>query len=151
MVKQARGPSSISSREGSPLELNAWTVQHIPCIFECASAKSATYVTGKIKRFNAKMLVDSGASCSGTHWIYRTQRCEVLGIYHTDKCLLHQMESIILNGLNTPYSFIVVDTLSAPVILGFDFHLKHGMTLDFGNGTFQCNQHRQIWLTKEMP
>ena len=48
---------------------------------------------------------------------------------------------VILNGLNTPHSFIVMDNLSAPVILGCDFLFKHGMTLDFGNGTFHCNHH----------
>ena len=47
--------------------------------------------------------------------------------------------SVILNGLHTPHSFIVVVNLSASVILGCDFLFKHGMTLDFGNGTFQCN------------
>ena len=47
--------------------------------------------------------------------------------------------SVILNGLHTPYSFIVVANLSASVILGCDFLFKHGMTLDFKNGTFQCN------------
>ena len=48
---------------------------------------------------------------------------------------------VIVNGLDTPHSFIVVDNLSASVILGCDFLFNHGITLDFGNGTFQCNHH----------
>ena len=43
---------------------------------------------------------------------------------------------VILNSLNASHSFIFVYNLSAPVIVGCDFVFKYGMTLDFGNGTF---------------
>lgn len=46
-----------------------------------------------------------------------------------------------MNGQNTPCNIIVVENLSAPVILGYDFLFMYGMTLDFENCTFQCTHH----------
>ena len=60
------------SREGSPLKLNAETVEYIPSILVCANAKPATYVTGKINGFNATILLDSGAPCPVVHSEYIT-------------------------------------------------------------------------------
>ena len=82
--------------------------------------------------------------------VCHTQRCKAIGIHHTNKLNADGTElsvkgittaPVIVNGLNTPYNFTVVDNLSASLILGCDFLFKHGMTLDFGNGTFQCNHH----------
>ena len=109
-----------------------------------------TYVTGKINGFNAKMLLDSGASCSVVRSEYVTLK-DVKPLEPTTtlrnadgtklsvKGITTSRAPVILNGLHTPHSFIVVDNLLASVILGCDFLFKHGMTLDFGNGTFQCN------------
>lgn len=49
--------------------------------------------------------------------------------------------SVIFNGLNIPHSFIVVDNLSAPVTLRYDFLFKHGIILVFENGKFQYPHH----------
>ena len=131
------------------MELNARLVEHIPSISGCANTKPATYVTGKINGFNAKMLLDSGASCSVVRSEYITPKdVKPLGsttLTNADGTELSvkgiATAPVILNGLNTPHSFIVVDNLLVPVILGCDFLFKHGMTLDFGNGTFHCNHH----------
>ena len=133
------------------MELNARLVEHIPSISGCANTKPATYVTGKINGFNAKTLLDSGASCSVVCSEYITLKdVKPLGLTTLSNADGTELSvkgittaPVILNGLNTPHSFIVVDNLSAPVILGCDFLFKHmhGMTLDFGKGTFHCNHH----------
>ena len=142
--KWSRGPSTTSSWKGSPSVLNAQTIEHIPTISRCANT---AYVTGKINGFSTNILLDCGASCS----VIRSE-CVLAGdvkpmssttLTNADGTELSLMETttvpVILNGLNTSHTFIVVEHLSAPVILGCDFLSKHGVILDFGNGTFHCN------------
>ena len=95
------------------------------------------------------MALDSGASCS----VICSEYVILKDVKHLGSTTLTNVDVIelsvrgitispvILNGLNTLHSFTEVDTLSAPVILGCDFLFKHGMTLDFRKGTFQCNHH----------
>ena len=58
------------------MELNAQTFECIPSISVCANANAnpATYVTGKINGFNAKMFLDSRASCSVVHSEYLARK-----------------------------------------------------------------------------
>ena len=89
----------------------------------CANTKPATYVTGKINGFNAKMLLDFGASCSVICSEYFALK-DVKPLVSTTLTNADGTElsvkgiataSVILNCLNTPDSFIVVNNLSAPV------------------------------------
>ena len=115
----------------------------------CANIKPATYVTGNINGFNAKTLLDSGASCSVICSEYFALKdVKPLGsttLTNADGTELSvkgiTTALVILNGLNTPHSSIVMNNLSTPVILGCNIPIKHGMTLDFRSGTFQCNHH----------
>ena len=145
--KRTRGPSHTTSREGPLSILNAQT-EHIPTISVGVSTKPAAYANGKINGFCINMLLDSGASCSVLHSKYvlpddvkPTHSTKLTNADDTELSLLGTATvQVTLNGLNVPHSFVVVDCLSAPVILGCDFLFKHGITLDFRNGTFQCDR-----------
>ena len=121
-------------------------MEHVPSISICSDTRLAAYVTGKVNGFDTNMLLDSGASCSVIHSEYVLSR-EVKPISSTTLTNADGTElslkgtttvPVILNSLDTPHPFIVVDHLSAPVILGCDFLSKHGVTLDFREGTFHC-------------
>ena len=126
--------------------LNARTIEHIPAVSFHTSTKSAAYVTGKINGLDTDMLLDSGASCSVVRSEYvlsnEVKPMNSTTLINADGSKLPLVGTITahitLNDLDTPHTFIVVDSLSSPVILGCDFLLKHHVTLNFGNGTFHC-------------
>jgi len=139
------GPHSLQAR-GVPISFECSTIEHIPAVSFHTSTKSAAYATGKINGLDTDMLLNSGASCSVVHSEYVLSN-EVKLINSTT--LINANGSklplvgtitahITLNDLDIPHTFIVVDSLSSPVILGCDFLLRHHVTLNFGNGTFYC-------------
>ena len=93
------------------------------------------------------MLLNSGASCSVIRSEYvlpgDVKLMSSTTLTNADGTELSLMGTttvpVILNGLNTSHTFIVVEHLSAPVMLGCDFLSKHGVILDFGNGTLHYN------------
>ena len=107
--------------------MSARTTQHIPA-----------YISGKINNQQTQLLLDSGASCS------------VISREHVklDKILPEQDTQLInadgrsftplgttsititLEQFSVNHTFLVVDKLSVPVILGCDFMSKHGLVLD---------------------
>ena len=51
---------------------------------------------------------------------------------------------ISVGGIKTNHSFIVVDRLSVPVILGCDFLTRHGVVMDFDHCTFSCIKNPKV-------
>ena len=112
--------------------MSARTTQHIPA-----------YISGKINNQQTQLLLDSGASCS------------VISREHVklDKILPEQGTQLInadgrsftplgttsvtitLEQFSVNHTFLVVDQLSVPVILGCDFMSKHGLVLDIQSRT----------------
>lgn len=90
------------------------------------------------------MLLDSGASCSVIRQDYVSptdlEPMSPVSLVNADGRGLTSVGlttmRIQLNNLKTTQTFVVVEHLSAPAILGCDFLTRHGLILDFGRGTF---------------
>ena len=132
--------------QGSLLDYIARTVEHTPTVSTPISTRKAAYVVGSINGQYTDILLDSGASCSVVHCNLippdHVQPRTPIGLINADGSNLTPVgittAQVILNGLNTPHNFIVVERLSVPVILGCDFLFKNSVILDFGRSTFQC-------------
>lgn len=88
-------------------------------------------------------LLDSGASCSvisNAHIpLHHIQPEHTIRLLNADgRCLspigITSVE-LTLGDLTAVHSFVVVNSLSTPVILGCDFLTEHGLTIDFKNCT----------------
>jgi len=96
------------------------------------------------------MLLDSGASCSVIHRDYvppaDLHPKRPMQLVNADGRGLASVGvttmKVQLNNLEATQTFVVVERLSALVILGCDFLTMHGLVLDFERGTFHrgCQQ-----------
>ena len=106
--------------------------------------KKSLYVNGRASNRQVKLLVDSGAVVS----VVKKSCADELGLPLVDKrdekligasginLVVHGRTSKIpvnLSGLVLPISFLVVENIVTPFILGTDFLREHGVKLDFEN------------------
>ena len=112
--------------------VSARTTQHIPA-----------YITGTINNHQTQLLLDSGASCSvvskkyiNTDKISPTQSIQLINADgRSFKPLGISLATVTLGQFSANHTFLVVDNLSVPVILGCDFMSKHALVLDIQGGT----------------
>ena len=106
--------------------------------------KKSLYVNGRASNRKVKLLVDSGAVVS----VVKKSCADELGLPLVDKrdekligasginLVVHGRTSKIpvnLSGLVLPISFLVIENIVTPFILGTDFLMEHGVKLDFEN------------------
>ena len=102
----------------------------------------AAHITGKVNNQEVQMLLDSGASCSviskkhiNVHKISPGQSIQLVnadGRYFTP--LGTSKMTITLGKLSVDHTFIIVEQLSVPIILGCDFMSKQALVLDLKQG-----------------
>ena len=51
---------------------------------------------------------------------------------------------ISVGGVQTNHIFVVVDSLSVPIILGCDFLTRHDVVIDFDHCTFNCSKNPKV-------
>ena len=130
-----------SSRQGHSFQpVSARTIAHTPTL---THINRAAYAVGKLNK-TVTMLLDSGASCSVVLTSYACQS-KIKPITYT-KLLNADGRHIIPRGTTTmtvtlgdfsaEQSFIAVENLSTPVILGYDYLTDNGFVLHFKLGTF---------------
>ena len=109
-----------------------------------AHTNRAAYTVGKVNNKTIRILLDSGASCSVIRADYAC-KSEISPIT-TTKIVNADGRNIIPHGAITmtvtlgdfsaKQSFLVLDHLSTPVILGCDYLTTNGFILNFQQGTF---------------
>ena len=131
--------------------MSARTIAHTPTL---THTNRAAYTMGKLNDQTVKMLLDSGASCSVVLASYACQS-KIKPITST-KLLNADGRHIIPRGtitmtvtlgdFSTEQSFIVVEHLSTPVILGCDYLTDNGFVLHFKQGTFHRAENPDMKL-----
>ena len=104
----------------------------------------AAYTIGKLNNKTVKMLLDSGASCSVVLADYACQSeikpMPSTKLVNADGRNISPLGSITmsvtLGDFSVKQSFIVVEHLSTPVILGCDYLTDNGFVLHFKQGVF---------------
>ena len=138
--KQPRGYTHTSSRACPWFELCAHIKEYVPSITHTQSTPNvAAYIKGKIGNHSVSLLLDSGASCSVVKKDYTSgnlvQPIEGTELVNADMRTTSPcgtlVMAVILGNLQVNHKFIVLDTLSTPVILGCDFLTKHNLIMDF--------------------
>ena len=130
------------SSRGHSLDLhNAQPVAHVPAL---AHNNYTAFTHGHLNSNPLTLLLDSGASCSvlskdhlsppNIKPISRTKLVNADGRNITP-CGITNV-TVTLGPFSTEHSFIVVDHLSVPAILGCDFLREHGFVLNFKSSTF---------------
>ena len=151
--KRQRGRPNPSSG-GHPLpQLNAREPEYVPSLSEFANTTKAAYTRGQLNNHKVEILLDSGASCSVVVQDYVSpSKLEPMGptcLVNADGRALTPVGlttmEVCLPSLTTRQTFVVVEHLSAPAILGCDFLTRHGLIIDFEKGTF----HSRGSMTQE--
>ena len=130
------------SSRGHSLDLhNAQPVAHVPAL---AHNNYSAFTHGHLNSNPLAILLDSGASCSvlskdhlsppNIKPISRTKLVNADGRNITS-CGITNV-TVTLGPFSTEHSFIAVDHLSVPAILGCDFLREHGFVLNFKSSTF---------------
>ena len=112
--------------------MSARTTQHIPA-----------YISGKINNHQTQLLLDLGASCSvvsrkhvNANKISPEQSVQLINADGRSFAPLGTSPATVTLGqLSVNHTFLVVEKLSVPVILGCDFMSKHAIVLDIQGGT----------------
>jgi len=154
--KQTRGCPDPSSRGHPQRPVSAHTVMHTPCTnTHVRIVPTLTHNTNRVAHIrdmvnnrNTLMLLHSGASCSVISRPHATH-AHVAPV-HTTRLVNADGRDIAPCGVaamtispgkfSTAHTFVVVDHLSTPVILGCDFLMNHGYVLDFKRCTFHRAQ-----------
>ena len=142
--KWQRGCPDSSGRGYALLQLNAHTSEHIPALVNCTSTTKAAYARGQINNHKVEVLLDLGASCSVIHQDYVSsvilEPMSPVKLINADGRGLSSLGpttmKVQLNDLKAKYTFVVVERLSVPAILGCNVLTTHDIALDFGRGTF---------------
>ena len=104
------------------------------------------------------ILLDSGASCS----VLSSKHIPLEHIEPENKIRLLNADGrtlyptgvtqadVVIGDFQTTHSFVVVDQLSTPVILGRDFLNKHGFIIDFKECTVSTSGHQGSKLNLQM-
>ena len=139
--KWPRGHPNPASWGCTPTLVSARTTQHIPA-----------YITGKINDHPTQLLLDSGASCS----VISKKHINIDKLSPENSIQLisadgrsfmplgTSLATITLGEFSASHTFLVVEELSVPVIMGCDFMSKHGLVLDIQGGMAHLSgtQHR---------
>ena len=133
-------PKFSSWRHSQEL-INARPVAHVPTL---AHTNYAAHTHGQLNKNRVTILLDSGASCSvlskdhmsppNINPVARTKLVNADGRIITP-CGTTTL-TVTLGPFSTEHSFIVVEYLSVPAILGCDFLREHGFVLNFESGTY---------------
>ena len=147
--KRQRGRPDSSGGGHSPLQLNARQLQpehteHVPSLSSSTNTTRAAYTHGQLNNHDMEILLDSGASCSVVCRDYVSpDDLEPMGqvkLVNADGRGLTSVGlatmKVGLPNLTAHQTFVVVENLSAPAILGCDFLTRHGLIMDFEKGTF---------------
>ena len=140
-----------SSQGHSQQRVSARTFAHMPTL---THTNRAAYTVGKLNNKTIRMLVDSGASCSVIRADHVNQS-EIKPVMATKlinadgrniiPCGTTTM-IVILGDFSVKQSFIVVEHLSTPIILGCDYLANNGFVLDFQQGTFHRAENPEQML-----
>ena len=128
--------------------MSARTTQHIPA-----------YITGKINQHPTQLLLDSGASCS----VISKKHIKIDELSPENSIQLINADgrsfmplgtssaTVALGEFSASHSFLVVEELSVPVIMGCDFMSKHGLVLDNQGGVvYQSGTQHRIHLDTQV-
>ena len=129
--QQGNGQGGTPRWGCTPTLVSARTTQHIPA-----------YITDKINDHPTQLLLDSGASCS----VISKKHINIDKLSPENSIQLisadgrsymplgTSLATITLGEFSASHTFLVVEELSVPVIMGCDFMSKHGLVLDIQGG-----------------
>ena len=128
--KRPRGHPNPASWGCTPTLVSARTTQHIPA-----------YISGKINNHQTQLLLDSGASCSvisRKHVNIEISPEQCIQLINADGRFFTPLgtssATVTLGQFSANHTFLIVEQLSVPVILGCDFISKHALVLDIRGG-----------------
>ena len=136
--KRPSGYTHMLSRACPWFELSAHIKEYVPSITHTQSTPNvAAYIKGKIGNHSVSLLLDSGASCSVVRKDYTSgnlvQPIEGTELVNADGRTTSPCGTIVmtvtLGNLQVDHKFIVLDTLTTPVILGCA--TKNNFIMDF--------------------
>ena len=135
--------------------MSAHKTECIPTLTQSPHIRQATYITGKVGTHMTAILLDSGASCSVLSSVHiflpHLQQEHKIRLINVDGQALSSMgiteTDVVLGDFQTTHTFVTVDSLSTPVILGYDFLTKHGLIIDFDNLTVRTSDHQRFQLS----
>ena len=150
------GCSILSSREHPPSIVNAHTMECIPTLTQPPFVTQAANITGKVRKHNTVILLDSGASCSvllhiSPELLQPEQKIRLLNA--DGRTLLPAgiaQVNVALGDFQTTQTFVIADNLSTPVILGCDFLNRHGFIINFKNCTVTTPDHQGLQLNLQI-
>ena len=125
-------------------------MEYMPAVSEAKGPARVAYVRGRVNEHCVEMLLDLGASCSVMRKDYVSQQdlepIGLLKLVNADGRSLNPVGTtslkVDLGNLMAHQTFIVVEHLSALVILGCDFMTKQGLVMDFEQATFHSKVSR---------
>jgi len=118
--------------------------QHIPAMtHHTHNVVRLEYTTGKVNGQVMQILLNSGASCSAISkqhvQIDQLLPGQCTKLVNADGRVFQPLDkssmTVSLGELLANHTFIVVEQLSVPVILGCDFLSQYGLILDIQGGT----------------
>ena len=135
--------------ECSPTQVSArttphHTTQHIPAMtHHTLNVVRLAYATGKVNGQVMQILLDSGASCSAISKqhvkIDHVLPGQCTKLVNADGRAFQPLGkspmTVSLGEFSANHTFIAVEQLSVPVILGCDFLSQYGLILDIQGGT----------------
>ena len=118
---------------------------YVPTVTHNPHTNRATHTHGSLNDCRTVILLDSGASSKPYAYHTVIEPIHTVRLANVDgrdimPCGVAIM-TIGLGKFSTEHKFVVVDHLSTPVILGFDFLTRHGYVLDFKQYTFYRSQN----------
>ena len=133
------------------------TAHNVPTIK--SKTTKAAYITGQVNHQEVQMLLDSGASCSVVSKrhikVQEISPGQPIQLVNADRRDFTPMGTsrmkISLGKLSVNHTFIVVEQLSVPVILGCDFMSEQALILDLQGGVVYQSGFLENKLHLELP